>query len=72
MSIDYTRFPDLSGVYLEDSYVLVISESTGQVVFHLDAVLTPSTPTITNLALATNTAMRTAISCSATSPTSYG
>jgi hypothetical protein len=41
MSIDYGNFPNLSGVYLEDSYVLGISESPGLVVFHLDAVLTP-------------------------------
>lgn len=39
--IDYTNFPGLAGVFLEDSYVFGISESPGQVVFHLDAVLTP-------------------------------
>jgi hypothetical protein len=39
--IDYKSFPGLAGVYLEDSYVLGISESLGQIVFHLDAVLTP-------------------------------
>ena len=39
--IDYTSFPGLAGVYLEDSYVLDISEAAGQVVFRLDAVLTP-------------------------------
>lgn len=39
--IDYTRFPRLAGVYLEDSYVLAISETEGQLTFDLDAVLTP-------------------------------
>jgi hypothetical protein len=39
--IDYKIFPGLAGVFLEDSYVLGISESSEQVVFHLDAVLTP-------------------------------
>ena len=39
--INYDTFPGLAGVYLEDSYVLDISESSGHVVFHLDAVLTP-------------------------------
>jgi hypothetical protein len=39
--IDYKSFPGLAGVYLEDSYVLGISASTEQVVFYLDAVLTP-------------------------------
>lgn len=34
----------LAGVYLEDSYVLGISESSEQVVFYLDAVLTPEHP----------------------------
>ena len=42
--IDYKRFPGLAGVFLEDSYVLGISESSEQVVFHLDAVLTPEHP----------------------------
>jgi len=31
----------LAGVYLEDSYVLGISESSEPVVFYLDAVVTP-------------------------------
>jgi hypothetical protein len=39
--IDYASFPGLAGVYLEDSYVLDISETAGQVVFRLDAVVTP-------------------------------
>jgi hypothetical protein len=39
--IDYKSFPGLAGIFLEDSYVLGISESSEQVVFHLDAVLTP-------------------------------
>lgn len=41
MSIDHTGFPRLAGIYLEDSYVLGVAESPGQVIFHLDAVLTP-------------------------------
>jgi hypothetical protein len=39
--IDYKSLPGLAGVYLEDSYVLGISASSEQVVFYLDAVLTP-------------------------------
>ena len=39
--IDYTALPDLSGVYLEDSYVLEICEHADVLVFRLDAVLTP-------------------------------
>jgi hypothetical protein len=31
--IDYKSFPGLAGVFLEDSYVLGISESSEQVVF---------------------------------------
>jgi hypothetical protein len=42
--IDYSQFPDLQGVYLEDSYVLSISEFPGQLRFKLDAVLTPEHP----------------------------
>jgi len=42
--IDYNNFPGLAGVYLEDSYVLGISEVPEQVVFRLDAVLTPENP----------------------------
>ena len=42
--IDYNSFPSLAGVYLEDSYVLGITESSDQLVFHLDAVLTPEHP----------------------------
>lgn len=42
--IDYASFPGLAGVYLEDSYVLDISGTAGQVVFRLDAVLTPEHP----------------------------
>jgi hypothetical protein len=42
--IDYSDFPGLAGVYLEDSFVLDISESSEQIVFHLDAVLTPDHP----------------------------
>lgn len=39
--IDYTALPGVAGVYLEDSYVLEISESRDRLVFDLDAVLTP-------------------------------
>ncbi|KMO84144.1 hypothetical protein BST22_13740 [Mycolicibacterium chubuense] len=42
--IDYSKFPGLAGVYLEDSYVLEIVETPQQIVFRLDAVLTPESP----------------------------
>lgn len=42
--IDYTKFPGLSGVYLEDSYVLEIIEEPARLSFKLDAVLTPESP----------------------------
>lgn len=42
--IDYTKFPGLAGVYLEDSYVLAISDTPGRLTFKLDAVLTPANP----------------------------
>jgi hypothetical protein len=42
--IDYTKFPGLTGVYLEDSYVLEILEEPGELIFKLDAVLTPECP----------------------------
>ena len=42
--IDYRQFPGLSGVYLEDSYVLAIDESHDRLTFKLDAVLTPESP----------------------------
>lgn len=42
--IDYSQFPGLAGVYLEDSYVLGISEDPGELTFNLDAVLTPESP----------------------------
>jgi hypothetical protein len=38
--IDYRSFPGLAGFYLEDSYVLDISEPSGELVLYLDAVLT--------------------------------
>jgi hypothetical protein len=41
MTVDYVSFPGLAGVLVEESYVLDISESPDQLVFHLDAVLTP-------------------------------
>lgn len=42
--IDYTQFTELAGVYLEDSYVLAIVENPGELIFKLDAVLTPENP----------------------------
>ncbi|BBZ06298.1 hypothetical protein MDOR_04670 [Mycolicibacterium doricum] len=42
--IDYSQFPGLTGVYLEDSYVIGIAEAPGQLTFKLDAVLTPESP----------------------------
>lgn len=42
--IDYSKLPGLAGVYLEDSYVLEIVETPRQIVFKLDAVLTPESP----------------------------
>ncbi|GAA5151963.1 hypothetical protein [Amycolatopsis dongchuanensis] len=44
MTKNYPEFPDLTDVYLEDSYVLGISETPGTVVFSLDLVLTPGHP----------------------------
>ncbi|MFI5719826.1 hypothetical protein [Nocardia sp. NPDC051750] len=44
MTDDYTKFDSLKGVYLEDSYVLEISESPGKLEFRLYAVLTPDSP----------------------------
>lgn len=41
---NYTDFPSLEDVYLEDSYVLGISEQDGTLVFRLEAVLTPGHP----------------------------
>lgn len=42
--IDYTQFPGLAGIYLEDSYVLSIQNFPGALVFSLDVVLTPRAP----------------------------
>jgi hypothetical protein len=42
--IDYSQYPGLAGIYLEDSYVLDIAETPGQLTFTLDAVLTPESP----------------------------
>jgi hypothetical protein len=42
--IDYSQFPGLDGVYLEDSYVLAITEAPTQLTFKLLAVLTPDHP----------------------------
>ncbi|MGU3435031.1 hypothetical protein ACNHUS_18685 [Actinomycetes bacterium M1A6_2h] len=43
MTTDYRNLPGLAGVYLEDSYVTAINEAT-DLVFELDAVLTPAHP----------------------------
>lgn len=40
----YPTYPGLAGVYLEDSYVLDITEEPGHVTFRLEAVLTPAHP----------------------------
>ena len=40
----YDDLPGLDVVYLEDSFVLAISESPHELVFELDAVLTPKSP----------------------------
>ena len=42
--INYTLFPALAGVFLEDSFVLDIEQSPGKFAFHLEAVLTPDHP----------------------------
>ena len=42
--IDYERFPGLDGFYLEDSFVLDITETPSPLIFSLDAVLTPEHP----------------------------
>ena len=44
--IDYTQFPDLDGVYLEDSYVLAISEAPTRLAFKLLGVLTSRAPCV--------------------------
>lgn len=41
---DYAEMPGLSGLYLEDSYVLGIAESAGRLRFSMSAVLTPEHP----------------------------
>ena len=42
MNNDYSQLRGLAGVYLEDSYVLSISEAPRKFTFALDAVLTPA------------------------------
>lgn len=42
--IDYEQFPGLDGFYLEDSFVLAITETPSTLTFTLDAVLTPEHP----------------------------
>lgn len=41
---NYTDYPTLADVYLEDSYVLEISEAPSELKFSLEAVLTPHSP----------------------------
>ncbi|WET82614.1 hypothetical protein P3102_16115 [Amycolatopsis sp. QT-25] len=41
---NYTDFADLAHVFLEDSYVLAIDETSVSLAFELDLVLTPSHP----------------------------
>lgn len=42
--IEYEQFPGLDGFYLEDSFVLAITEAPSKLMFSLDAVLTPEHP----------------------------
>jgi hypothetical protein len=42
--MNYTDFPDLANVYLEDSFVLAIDETPTTLSFRLEAALTPSHP----------------------------
>lgn len=44
MKRDYTDYPELAGLYLEDSYVLGIFELPNEVRFNLEAVLTRQHP----------------------------
>lgn len=44
MNYDYSQLKGLAGVYLEDSYVLSISESPDEFTFALEAVLTLESP----------------------------
>ncbi|WP_094025494.1 hypothetical protein [Nocardia cerradoensis] len=44
MTREYYEYPALAEVYLEDSYVLQISDTSGSVRFVLDAVLKPGHP----------------------------
>lgn len=41
---NYTDFPDLAHIYLEDSFVLAINETPTALAFQLEAVLTRSHP----------------------------
>lgn len=42
--MNYYEIPSLSGLYLEDSYVLSIDETASSLVFELEAVLTGEHP----------------------------
>jgi hypothetical protein len=42
--VSYSKLPGLENVYLEDSFVLAIGESSDNLTFDLDAVLTPEHP----------------------------
>ena len=41
---EYSEFPDLAEVYLEDGYVLELGEAEGSMTFALEVVLTPRHP----------------------------
>jgi len=42
--LDYSAAAELAGVYLEDSYVLGITEELPRLTFKIEAVLTPDSP----------------------------
>ncbi|WP_072804102.1 hypothetical protein [Rhodococcoides yunnanense] len=44
MKNDYSHIKGLADIYLEDSFVLSISEAPNEIAFALDAVLTPANP----------------------------
>lgn len=44
MTQDYTDYPSLSHLYLEDSYVVDVVEDSAELKFILEAVLTPEHP----------------------------
>lgn len=44
MTMNYDDLPDLAGIYLEDSYVLDITENPGTLTFRMELVLTERHP----------------------------